>query len=120
VYERVILGCIPGCADECDDERICSVFETQRVGAGVSAIKDWWERFEGERKDDVRDVFDRGNAGVPCLVGGFYDWCRRKEGRYEGQGSIKLDACGLEKQFRPTLLHSVEAPESQRKGLSYS
>ena len=57
----------------------------------MSAIKDWWERFEGERKDDVGDVFDRGNAGVPCFVGGFYDWCGGKEGRYEGQGSVKLD-----------------------------
>lgn len=40
----------------------------------MSAVENWRERFESEGEDDVRDVFDRGNAGVPCLVGGFYDW----------------------------------------------
>lgn len=86
----------------------------------MSAVKDWREGFEGESKDDVGDVFNRGNAGVPCFVGGFYDWCGGKEGRYEGQRSIKLDFCDLQQEIRPTLLHSVEAPESQRIDSSYS
>lgn len=40
----------------------------------MSGAEDWWQGLKRECEDDVGDIFDGGNAGVPFFEGGFDDW----------------------------------------------